>query len=167
MPRNILRCPKNPLSYCIAVLFAWKTLRLTPHNCRGSVHPNCPCASQNPSKCFSIFRKSSAAFCSGKFLPSCIIVNPICLLVFVGTPWFCPFEPNDSMCAYARDHQVMILNCLFDSDVIPDMSWFPAIQTCIGCPPSLINLPVLDQSICFCFLDSGTIIPFVFYTRVI
>jgi hypothetical protein len=55
-------------------------------------------------------------------LPACIMVNSICLVVSVDIPCLCHFEPNDSICAYARDHQDILLNYLSGSDVISDMS---------------------------------------------
>jgi hypothetical protein len=97
-----------------------------------------------------------------EFLPACIMVNTICLVVFVGTPWLCHFEPNDSMCAHARDHQVILLNYFSDSDVLPDMSWFSAIQTVIDCPTKSFNLSILDQSVCFWSFDLKIIIPLYF-----
>jgi hypothetical protein len=149
MPRNILRCSENPLSCCLAVHSAWKTLRLNPHSCRGSVHPNCSCVSQN---FFGMLIDLSKILCSLLllgFLSACIMVNSICLVVFFGTPWLCHFEPNDAMCANARCHQVILLNYFSDSDVLPDMSWFSAIQFFIDCPPKHFNLSILDQSVCF------------------
>jgi hypothetical protein len=75
-----------------------------------------------------------------KFLPARIMVNSICLVVFVDIPCLCHFEPIDSMCAYARSHQVIRLNYLSGSDVLPDMSWFSAIQTFIDCPTKSFQL---------------------------
>ena len=69
-----------------------------------------------------------------KFLPACIMVNSICLVVFVDIPCLYHFDPNDSVCAYAHNHQVILINYLSGSDVILDMSWFLAIQTFIDCP---------------------------------
>jgi hypothetical protein len=93
-----------------------------------------------------------------KFLPACIMVNSILLVVFGGTPWLCHFEPNDSMCAHARDHQVILLDYFSDSDVLPDMSWFSAIQTIIDCATKSFNLSILDQSVCFWSFDLEIII---------
>jgi hypothetical protein len=45
-----------------------------------------------------------------KFLPAGIMVNSICLVVFIDIPCLCHFEPNDAMCANARCHQVLLLN---------------------------------------------------------
>jgi hypothetical protein len=61
-----------------------------------------------------------------EILPAYIMVNSIWLIVFVDLPCPCHFKPMDSMCAYARDHQDILLNYLSDSDVLPDMSWFSA-----------------------------------------
>jgi hypothetical protein len=69
-----------------------------------------------------------------KFLPACIMVNSICLVVFVVIPCLCHFKPMDSICAYARDHQDILLNYLSGSDIIPDMNWFSVIQFFIECP---------------------------------
>jgi hypothetical protein len=149
MPRNILRCPENPLSYCLAVLSAWKPLRLIPH-----ILPRI-----RSSQLFMCLEKSfempfdfSKILCSLlllKFLPAGIMVNSICLVVFIDIPCLCHFKPNDSMCAYARDYQDILLNYLSDSDVLPDMSWFLTIQFFIDCPPKHFNLSILDQSVCF------------------
>jgi hypothetical protein len=46
MPRNTLHFPRILWVYCLAVLSAWKTLRLIPHIYRGSVYPDCSCVSQ-------------------------------------------------------------------------------------------------------------------------
>jgi hypothetical protein len=96
------------------------------------------------------------------FLSACIMVNSIWLIVFVDLPCPCHFKPMDSMCAYAHDHQVILLNYLSDSDVVPDMSWFSAIQTFIDCPPKHFNLSILDQSVCFWSLVLEIIIPLYF-----
>jgi hypothetical protein len=83
------------------------------------------------------------------FLPAGIMVNSICLVVFIDIPCLCHFKPNDSMCAYARDHQDILLNYLSDSDVLPDMSWFSTIRTFNDCLAKSFSLSILDQSVCF------------------
>jgi hypothetical protein len=75
-----------------------------------------------------------------KFLPACIMVNSICLVVFIDIPCLCHFEPNDSICAYARDHQDILLHYLSGLDVFPIMILFSAIQTFIDCPSKSIQL---------------------------
>jgi hypothetical protein len=83
------------------------------------------------------------------FLSACIMVNSIWLIVFVDIPCPCHFKPIDSMGAYARGYQVILLNYLSGSEVLPDMSWFSAIQTLVDCPTKSFNLSILDQSVCF------------------
>ena len=57
--------------------FVWKALRFF-HLYRGSILLNCSCVSQNPSKYFSIFRKSSASCYSWNY----------CLLAL----WLIPYD---------------------------------------------------------------------------
>jgi hypothetical protein len=149
MPRNTLRCPDNPLSLLPCSSFRMKNLAINSSQYRGSVHPNCSCVSQKFFEVLFDLTKILSSLLLWKFLSACIMVNSIWLVVFVDTPWLCHFEPNDSMCANARYHQVILLNYLSDSDVLPDMSWFLAIQFFIDCPTKSFSLSILGQSVCF------------------
>ena len=95
-------------------------------------------------KVFKILFNLSKILCSLlflKFLPAYIMVNSIWLVVLVHIPCLSHFEPIDSICAYTCSHQVILFkNYLSDSEVIPDMSWFSAIQTFIDCPTKCFQL---------------------------
>jgi hypothetical protein len=87
-----------------------------------------------------------------KFLPACIMVNSILLVVFVGTPWLCHFEPNDAMCANARCHQDILLNYL--PTQTSSRTWVGSrqfeslsiVQLSLSTYPSLIRASASDHS---------------------
>jgi hypothetical protein len=128
MPRNILHCSENPLSCCLAVQFRMEASAINSSHLLRIRSPQLfKCLTKFYGMLFDL-PKITYSLLLLKFLPACIMVNSILLVVFVGTPWPCHFEPNDAMCANARCHQVILLNYLSDSDVLPDMSWFSTIQ---------------------------------------
>jgi hypothetical protein len=122
------------LSYCLAVLSAWKTLAVN------SSHLSRICSS----RIVHVLRKNSLEYFRSSENPPQLIALGILVCLHYGQflmiiclcwpPRLCHFEPNDSMCGNARSHQVITLNYPSGSDVIPDMSWFSTIQTFIDCP---------------------------------
>jgi hypothetical protein len=149
MLRNILRCPENPLSLLPCSSFRMKTLAVnSSHLSRIRSSQLFMCLAKSFEMPFNPL-KILCSLLLLKFWSACIMVNSICQVVFVDLPCPCHFKPMDSMCANARSHQDILLNYLSDSDVLPDMSWFSAIQTVIDCPTKSFNLSILDQSVCF------------------
>jgi hypothetical protein len=145
--------------YCLAGLFRMKTLAvISSHLSRIRSSQLLMCLTKS-FECLFDLPKILCSLLLLKFLPACIMVNSILLVVFVGTPWLCHFEPNDAMCANARCHQVILLNCLLDSDVLPDMSWFSTIRAFNDCLAKSFNLSILDQNVCFWSFVLVIIIP--------
>jgi hypothetical protein len=140
MPQNTLCCPENPLSLLPYSSFHMKNLTVN------SSHLSRIRSSQlfiYSTKFFEMLfdlPKILYSLFLLKFLPACIMVNTICRVVFVDIPCHCHFEPNDSMCVNARNHQLILINYLSGSDVITDMSWFSANQTLINYAPKSIQL---------------------------
>ena len=105
--------PKILGVYCLAVLFRMKTLT------GFSSHLSRICSSRLfvcLTKFFGIHFNFSKILCSLlflKFLPACIMVNSICLVVLDNIPCLSHFEPIDSICVYARSHQVIIFKIIF------------------------------------------------------
>jgi len=89
--------------------FAWKPLRFfSPHLSRIRSSQLFMCLT----KFFGILFDLSKILCSLlflKFLPACIMVNSIWLVVLDNIPCLSHFEPIDSICVYARSHQIILL----------------------------------------------------------
>ena len=71
------------------------------------------------------------------------------------------------MCANAHNHRSTLLNYLFGSDVILNMSWFSTKLFVINCASSLSNLSILDQSVYFWSFVLEIIIPLLSKHRII
>jgi hypothetical protein len=93
--------------------FCMKNLTVNSSHLLRIVHPNCSCASQIFFEVLFDLPKVLYSLLLLKFLSACIMVNSICLVVFVDIPCLCHFEPIDSMCAYARSHQVILFKLSF------------------------------------------------------
>ena len=63
------------------------------------------------------------------------------------------------MCANAHNHQSTLLNYLFGSGVILNMSWFSTKLVAVNCASGLFNLSILDQSVSFRSFVLEIIIP--------
>ena len=55
-----------PCATALELFAAWIPRQIMPHTYRGFIHPSCSGVLQNSSKCYSIFRESSATYCFGK-----------------------------------------------------------------------------------------------------
>ena len=146
--------------YCLAVLSRMKTLTvisLQLSRIRSSQLFICL------TKFLGILFDLSEIFCSQlllKFLPAWIMVNSIWLVVFVNILCLSHFDPIDSICAYARSHQVILYKIIFPTQT-SFRTWVGSRQfkPLLIVQLSVFNLSILDQSVCFWYLVSKNIIP--------
>ena len=147
--------------YCLAVLFLVKTLTvISSHLSRIHASQLFMCLT----KFFWILFDLSKILCSMlllKFLPACIMVNSIWLVVFINIPCLSHFEPIDSMCAYAHSHQVILFKIIFPAQA-SFRTWVGSwhFKPLLIVQLSVFNLSILDQSACFWSFVLETIISF-------
>ena len=154
--------------YCLAVLFRMKTLMVfSSHLSRIRSSQLFMCLT----KFFGILFDLSKILCSLlflKFLPACIMVNSIWLVVLDNIPCLSHFEPIDSICAYARSHQVILFKIIFPTQT-SFRTWVGSRQfkPLLIVQLSVFNLSILDQSVCFWSFVLETIISFYLSIRLI
>jgi len=84
-----------------------------------------------------------------KFLIACIMVSPISLVILLTPIVIVILSPLIRFVANARNPQTDPRIHPSGSDVVLIMSWFSPIKLSSIFPLSLLNLSILDQSICF------------------
>ena len=84
-----------------------------------------------------------------KFLIACIMVNPISLVILLTSIVIVILSLLFRFVANARNPQTDPRIHPSGSDVVLIMNWFSPIKLSSIVPLSLLNLPILDQSVCF------------------
>ena len=96
------------------------------------------------------------------------MVNSIWLVVLINIRCPSHFEPIDSMCAYACSHQVILFKIIFLTQTsfwtwVGSRQFIPLLIVQL----SVLNLSILDQSVCFWSFILETIISFYLSIRLI
>ena len=166
-PEILSVVPRILWAYCLAVLVTWIPLRIILALTEYPVIPSWFKYSTIVFKILFDLPKILRSLLLLKFLFACIMVNPISLVILLASLVIIILSPLIQYVANARNPQSDPRIHPSGSDVVLFMNWFSPIKLSSIVPLSLLDLSILDQSICFWSFVLETIISFYLSIRLI